>query len=417
MNGSLPAEFHHGGFDLIATDAATDWPAGRCRQRGGLDPWIAKNGLDSLRRHQPAFWKQFSGSRPRVITSDRYSADCGTLEACLSRPTLPASARGGGEPDGLPQREVPRHHGQHPRRAAATGCRRASRRPSTPRPARRPAASRRSRRSKRKPVAHLIASALADFKVLPISRVIMALDLVGLPSRQAIVSIATINPATGETVKKLSSSPRLLTAKSDAAIARAHQRFPRLTTVPNHLRPAGRMGQRHRRPAREGSRRGRRHDDPGNGQDLKSARAEAIKCATVSRYYAENAEKLLADEPAEAVEGRARSAPTTPVAAARRGAGRDAVELPAVGKAVRSPRPPLIGRQRRPAQARSNVPQSALYLSDVITRGGFPENCFQNAAGVVRRLSRPFLRDPRVKAATVDRQRTGRPVGSRHLWR
>src|SRR5260221_5754660 len=36
------------------------------------------------------------------------------------------------------------------------------------------------------------------------------------------------------------------------------------------------------------------------GKTLRSAKAEALKCAKGFRYYAENAEKLLADEPAEA---------------------------------------------------------------------------------------------------------------------
>lgn len=36
------------------------------------------------------------------------------------------------------------------------------------------------------------------------------------------------------------------------------------------------------------------------GKTLKSAKAEALKCAKGFRYYAENAEKLLADEPADA---------------------------------------------------------------------------------------------------------------------
>ena len=46
------------------------------------------------------------------------------------------------------------------------------------------------------------------------------------------------------------------------------------------------------------------------GKTLKSAKAEALKCAKGFRYYAENAEKLLADEPAEARRS-ARSRPTS----------------------------------------------------------------------------------------------------------
>jgi succinate-semialdehyde dehydrogenase/glutarate-semialdehyde dehydrogenase len=48
----------------------------------------------------------------------------------------------------------------------------------------------------------------------------------------------------------------------------------------------------------------------------------------------------------------------------------------------------------------SNVPQSALYLSDVIARGGFPDGCFQTllvSSSAVERI----LRDPRVVAATL----------------
>jgi succinate-semialdehyde dehydrogenase / glutarate-semialdehyde dehydrogenase len=36
------------------------------------------------------------------------------------------------------------------------------------------------------------------------------------------------------------------------------------------------------------------------GKTLASAKAEALKCAKGFRYYAENAEALLADEPADA---------------------------------------------------------------------------------------------------------------------
>jgi succinate-semialdehyde dehydrogenase/glutarate-semialdehyde dehydrogenase len=60
----------------------------------------------------------------------------------------------------------------------------------------------------------------------------------------------------------------------------------------------------------------------------------------------------------------------------------------------------------------SNVPQCALYLADVIARGGFPDGCFQTllvASSAVERI----LRDPRVAAATLTgSEPAGQSVGA-----
>jgi succinate-semialdehyde dehydrogenase/glutarate-semialdehyde dehydrogenase len=48
----------------------------------------------------------------------------------------------------------------------------------------------------------------------------------------------------------------------------------------------------------------------------------------------------------------------------------------------------------------SNVPQCALYLADVIARGGFPHGCFQTLL-VSSEAVEGILRDPRVAAATL----------------
>ena len=60
----------------------------------------------------------------------------------------------------------------------------------------------------------------------------------------------------------------------------------------------------------------------------------------------------------------------------------------------------------------SNVPQCALYLADVIARGGFPDGCFQTllipSSAVVA-----ILRDPRVAAATLTgSEPAGQSVGA-----
>src|ERR1700704_456102 len=118
------------------------------------------------------------------------------------------------------------------------------------------------------------------------------------PSQAEDVStaIATITPTPGATVKTFTAATD---AEVDAAIARAHERFldyRHSTTFAQRAEWANATADLLEAEA----------DEVGAmmtlemGKPQKSAKAEAIKCATGFRYYAANAEKLLADEPAEA---------------------------------------------------------------------------------------------------------------------
>ncbi|MFV0494559.1 NADP-dependent succinic semialdehyde dehydrogenase [Mycobacterium sp.] len=206
--------------------------------------------------------------------------------------------------------------------------------------------------------------------------------------------IATINPATGETVKTFTPDTG---EQVQAAIARAYacfQDYRRNTTFAQRAGWANATADLIEAEA----------DDTAAmmtlemGKTLASAKAEALKCAKGFRYYAENAEQLLADEPAEA---------------AKVGAKRAYLRYQPMGvvlavmpwnfplwQAVRFAAPALMAGNVGLLKHASNVPQSALYLSDVITRGGFPPGCFQTllvSAGAVEAI----LRDPRVAAATL----------------
>ena len=206
--------------------------------------------------------------------------------------------------------------------------------------------------------------------------------------------IATINPATGETVKTFTPATD---DEVDAAIARAHERFldyRHSTTFAQRAEWANATADLLEKEA----------DDVAAmmtlemGKTLKSAKAEALKCAKGFRYYAENAEKLLADEPAEASKVGAKKAYTR-----YQPLGVVLAVMPwnfPLWQAVRFAAPALMAGNVGLLKHASNVPQSALYLSDVITRGGFPEGCFQTllvSSSAVERI----LRDPRVKAATL----------------
>ncbi|ETZ68472.1 aldehyde dehydrogenase family protein [Mycobacteroides abscessus MAB_110811_1470] len=69
-------------------------------------------------------------------------------------------------------------------------------------------------------------------------------------------------------------------------------------------------------------------------------------------------------------------------------------------QAVRFAAPALMAGNVGLLKHASNVPQSALYLADVIARGGFPEGCFQTLLVPSSAVER-ILRDPRVAAATL----------------
>ena len=161
----------------------------------------------------------------------------------------------------------------------------------------------------------------------------------------APMAIATLNPATGETLRSFDPhSPD----EVSAAIATAHATFQTWRTTSFEERAA--LMNRAADLLDEDNESIARIMTLEMGKTLKSARAEAAKCAKAMRWYAEHAERLLADEPAEGVGGR-RLAGVLPLRPARGRARGHAVELPAVaGDPVR--RPGADGGQRRPAQAR-----------------------------------------------------------------
>jgi succinate-semialdehyde dehydrogenase/glutarate-semialdehyde dehydrogenase len=149
------------------------------------------------------------------------------------------------------------------------------------------------------------------------------------------------------------------------------------------------------------------------GKTLSAARAEAAKCAKAMRWYAANAQRLLADEqPAEAD-------------VADSGAHRAYVRYRPLGvvlavmpwnfplwQVVRFAAPALMAGNTGLLKHASNVPQTALYLGDLFHRAGFPAGCFQTllvGSGAIEGI----LRDPRVAAATLTgSEGAGRAVAS-----
>ena len=108
------------------------------------------------------------------------------------------------------------------------------------------------------------------------------------------MAIATINPATGETVKKFDA---LTDAQVDEKIQRATEAFPKF----RKLSFADRAKMMNRAAEiLESEKDALAHlMTLEMGKTLRSAVDEAVKCAWVCRYYAEHAEHFLADEGVE----------------------------------------------------------------------------------------------------------------------
>ncbi len=217
--------------------------------------------------------------------------------------------------------------------------------------------------------------------------------------------IATINPATGETVKTFTPATD---AEVDAAIARAYERFAdyRHTSFAQRAEWANATADLLEAEAEQTA----AIMTLEMGKTLASAKAEAIKCAKGFRYYAQNAEALLADEPADASKVGASKAYTR-----YQPLGVVLAVMPwnfPLWQAVRFAAPALMAGNVGILKHASNVPQCALYLADVISRGGFPDGCFQTLL-VPSSAVETILRDPRVAAATLTgSEPAGQSVGA-----
>jgi succinate-semialdehyde dehydrogenase/glutarate-semialdehyde dehydrogenase len=134
------------------------------------------------------------------------------------------------------------------------------------------------------------------------------------------------------------------------------------------------------------------------GKTKKAAAAEVTKCAAVLRYYAENAESILADEPVDpakvnASKAYARYLPLGVVLAIM------PWNFP-LWQAMRFAAPALAAGNVGLLKHASNVPQTALFMEELFREAGFPDDVFQTlliGSGKVDAV----IRDDRVAAATL----------------
>jgi len=204
------------------------------------------------------------------------------------------------------------------------------------------------------------------------------------------MAIATVNPTTGEVLKTFAPlTPTQIEQKLQLA-ASAYQTHRRTSFADR----AGKM-------LRAAEILEKEKDECAHlmtlemGKPLKAAVAEALKCATGCRYYAENAERILADE------------------IVKTGAKRSSIRYLPIGpilaimpwnfpfwQVFRFVAPALMAGNVGLLKHASNVPQCALKIEDILRRAGFLEGVFQTlliGSGPVDGI----LSDRRVVAATL----------------
>ncbi len=204
------------------------------------------------------------------------------------------------------------------------------------------------------------------------------------------MAIATINPATGEALKTFEP----LTA------AQIEQKLQLATLAFQAYRHTS-FTERASKMVRVAEILEKEKDDCARlmtlemGKPLKAAVAEALKCASGCRYYAENAERFLADEVVETGAKRSfiRYLPLGPILAVM------PWNFP-FWQVLRFAAPALMAGNVALLKHASNVPQCALKIEDIFRRAGFAEGVFQTlliGSGPVDGI----LNDPRVAAATL----------------
>jgi succinate-semialdehyde dehydrogenase/glutarate-semialdehyde dehydrogenase len=212
----------------------------------------------------------------------------------------------------------------------------------------------------------------------------------------------SVNPATGEVLKRFDEHSE---REVEEKLSRAAARSATWRKVP--------FAERARLMTRAGEILEAEKRDLGRlmalemGKTWKSATAEAEKCAWVCRFYAESAERFLADEEVKTSASRSfvRHLPLGPVLAIM------PWNFP-FWQVFRFAAPALMAGNVGLLKHASNVPQCALAIEDVFRRAGFPEGAFQTLLVGSRRVQ-PIIEDPRVRAVTLTgSEGAGAQVGS-----
>jgi succinate-semialdehyde dehydrogenase/glutarate-semialdehyde dehydrogenase len=208
--------------------------------------------------------------------------------------------------------------------------------------------------------------------------------------------IATVNPATGQTIKTFDP---LGPEQIESGLGRAADAFHeyRTTTFAFRAQLLDRAADLLEAEQDDAA----RTMTVEMGKTLAAARAEAAKCVKAMRWFAARAERLLADEPVApgdvadsgAVEAYVRYRPLGAVLAVM------PWNFP-LWQVIRFAAPALMAGNVVLLKHASNVPQTALYLEDLLRRAGHPQGVFQTLL-VGSDAVEGILRDPRVSAATL----------------
>ncbi len=213
---------------------------------------------------------------------------------------------------------------------------------------------------------------------------------------------ATINPATGKTEKEFPAhSPAEVDALVDRAVAAfAEYRHTSYAERARHLVAAAELLE------------GEVPDvarilTTEMGKTFAAAKGEVSKCAVAFRWFADNAERLLADEafPTRASKSYVHYQPLGPVLAVM------PWNFP-LWQVTRFAAPALMVGNVGLLKHASNVPQTALAIEDLFRRAGLPDGVFTNLFVESKDVA-ALIGDPRVAAVTLTgSERAGISVGS-----
>jgi succinate-semialdehyde dehydrogenase/glutarate-semialdehyde dehydrogenase len=204
------------------------------------------------------------------------------------------------------------------------------------------------------------------------------------------MAIASINPATGEKLKEF---PAFNDDEIEKRLKRAEQAFAHHRREPFAKRAqlmiaaAALLEQEKEKWARIMTLE--------MGKLLRSAIEEVEKCARACRFYAENAERFLEDEPAQTSAARSfvRYQPLGPILAVM------PWNFP-FWQVFRFAAPGLMAGNVGLLKHAANVPQCALAIEEIFCRAGFDEGVFQTLLIEARQVEKIIV-DPRVKAITL----------------